>query len=36
MEDRLLVVPDATEDPRFAENPLVTDGLKVRFMPGRR
>lgn len=32
----LLVVPDATKDPRFADNPLVKDGLKVRFYAGAR
>jgi diguanylate cyclase (GGDEF)-like protein len=32
--DRLLIVPDATIDPRFADNPLVTDGPKIRFYAG--
>lgn len=30
----ILVVPDATKDIRFRDNPLVTDGLKVRFYAG--
>jgi phosphoribosyl 1,2-cyclic phosphodiesterase/DNA-binding response OmpR family regulator len=29
-----LLVQDARNDPRFAENPLVTDGPKVRFYAG--
>lgn len=29
-----LVVLDATKDPRFADHPLVTDGLRVRFYAG--
>lgn len=32
--DDVFLVPDATEDSRFASNPLVTDGLKVRFYAG--
>ncbi len=32
--DDLLVVPDARNDERFADNPLVDDGLKVRFYAG--
>ena len=32
--DRVLVVPDATADPRFAGNPLVTGELGVRFYAG--
>ena len=29
--ERPLVVPDATLDPRFADNPLVTGGPRIRF-----
>ncbi|MEI6159188.1 MAG: ATP-binding protein, partial [Roseococcus sp.] len=29
-----LVIPDATQDPRFAANPLVTDGPGIRFYAG--
>ena len=32
--DDLLVVPDATADPRFAENPLVRDAPCIRFYAG--
>jgi signal transduction histidine kinase len=32
--DALLEVPDATRDPRFAENPLVTGELSLRFYAG--
>ncbi|TZG27888.1 diguanylate cyclase domain-containing protein [Sphingomonas montanisoli] len=32
--DRPLVVTDATRDVRFAMNPLVTDGPKIRFYAG--
>ncbi|KAG7343618.1 two-component hybrid sensor and regulator [Nitzschia inconspicua] len=31
---KLLVIPDATKDFRFKDNPLVTDGLKIRFYAG--
>ncbi|MDO7844323.1 sensor domain-containing diguanylate cyclase [Sphingomonas immobilis] len=30
----IMVVPDATRDPRFAENPMVTGGPMVRFYAG--
>nr|WP_272211195.1 GAF domain-containing protein [Marinicella sp. W31]MDC2877082.1 GAF domain-containing protein [Marinicella sp. W31] len=33
-DDRLMEVKDATQDQRFAANPLVTDGLKIRFYAG--
>jgi PAS domain S-box-containing protein len=32
--DDIMVIPDATVDPRFADNPLVTDGLAIRFYAG--
>ncbi len=34
LEDDIMVVPDATQDPRFADNPLVVDGLGIRFYAG--
>ncbi|PTS90666.1 histidine kinase [Sphingomonas sp. HMWF008] len=30
----IMVVPDATRDPRFAENPLVTGAMNLRFYAG--
>jgi len=33
-EQDVMVVPDATEDRRFAENPLVTQDPKIRFYAG--
>lgn len=32
--DGLLIVPDATKDQRFKDNPLVTGGQKIRFYAG--
>lgn len=32
--ENLLVVPDATSDPRFADNPLVTGDPRIRFYAG--
>ena len=34
LSDDLLIVPDATRDPRFAENPLVTGPPGMRFYAG--
>ena len=34
MEEEVMIVPDACLDPRFADNPLVTDGPRVRFYAG--
>ncbi len=34
LSDDLLVVPEALNDPRFSENPLVTGDLGVRFYAG--
>lgn len=32
--DSVMVVPDATDDPRFADNPLVTGPERIRFYAG--
>jgi PAS domain S-box-containing protein len=34
LEPELLIVPDASADPRFADSPLVTDGERMRFYAG--
>ena len=34
LEERTLVIPDALSDPRFANNPLVTDAPHIRFYAG--
>lgn len=34
LESDVLVVPDTTADPRFANNPAVTGGLKLKFYAG--
>jgi GAF domain-containing protein len=33
-QEGLFIVPDATQDPRFAHNPLVTADPKIRFYAG--
>ncbi|MCR9121328.1 MAG: PAS domain S-box protein [Phyllobacteriaceae bacterium] len=34
LSDDVLYVPDARDDARFANNPFVTEGLKIRFYAG--
>lgn len=34
LEDDIMVIPDATQDPRFADNPLVIEGIGIRFYAG--
>jgi PAS domain S-box-containing protein len=34
LEPEIMVVPDATADPRFADNPLVTGEMNIRFYAG--
>lgn len=34
LNDDLLVIPDATKDPRFRDNPLVTGRERIRFYAG--
>lgn len=33
-QDGIMIVPDATQDPRFADNALVTGDMQVRFYAG--
>lgn len=34
LEDQIMVVPDATRDPRFVDNALVTGDMNIRFYAG--
>ena len=34
VQDDIMVVPDATQDPRFVDNPMVTDEPFIRFYAG--
>lgn len=34
LNDETLIVPDATQDPRFSDNPFVTDDPRIRFYAG--
>ncbi len=34
LQPGLMIIPDATEDPRFADNPLVTGDPNIRFYAG--
>jgi len=34
MDDQIMVVPDATRDPRFVDNALVTGDMHIRFYAG--
>jgi GAF domain-containing protein len=34
MRNDIMVIPDALQDPRFADNPLVTDWPHIRFYAG--